>query len=379
MMWIHCRSVLVLGLLLLGAGCPCVPPPATPPATLEQLIDQQVGSLVENNVTAGAAVAVLRGGEVQTFFYGETAEGNTTPPDAHTEFEIGSVTKTFTGALLALLVAEGTVGLDDTLESFLPVGVNVPSFDGQEITLRHLATHTSALPSAPDDVPLGPLNDPFSKFSWQDVYDYLNRYQLTRAPGTEYDYSNLAIALLGHALERATGTPYRQLIHERLLTPLGLADSAFDLDEEQLTRFAAPHTTSLLGPYFCQPPQPAYRWNLGIFAAAGGLRSTLDDMVQYLRANLAARENALAPAADLLYAPQITLSPELQVAITWHRLRLENGHTVVWHNGQTGGYGAFFGFVPETGDGLVILSNTDTTAALDQAAVAIYESMGALP
>ncbi len=360
-------------------GCPCEPDLSGSPTTLKQLVDQQVGSIVEANKAAGIAVAVVRGDAVDTFYYGETVLGEGQAPNANTQFEIGSVTKTFTGALFALMVADGVVALDTPLQDLLPEGVSAPTFQGQQIVLGDLASHASGLPGLPSNLLPIPISDPYRNYTLEKLYKFLNDYELTRAPRSAYEYSNLGMALLGHVLELKAGKPYAQLIQERILTPLGLNDTAIELSAEQSGRLAAPYSAALLSDFFCVKPREASNWNIGIFAPAGALRSTLNDMVAYLKANRDASTNALAPVADILYAPRFTASDMVKVALAWHRAESPGGLDIVWHNGETGAYCSFVGFVPETGTGVVILANTSASLYTDTAAINILDGLAQRP
>jgi len=371
--------VAALSIALVGSGCPCVPVTGDPPATVQQLVDQEVGALIDSNKIVGASVAIVRGDQVQKFFYGETAAGNGTPPNADTIFEIGSVTKTFTGALLALLVADGVVSLDTPIQDLLPEGVRAPSYQGQAITLRHLASHGSGLPGIPTNLIPLPLSDPYKRYTRDDLYAFLNKYTLPRAPGSAYEYSNLGMSLLGLLLELKAGTPYEQLVQERILTPLGLGDTAFALSPDQAARFAAPHEAGLLADLFCRKPGKGANWTLGEFLPAGAIKSTLDDMVAYAIANRDAATNALAPAADILYTPILTASDQVQVAIAWHIAVTPGGQELTWHNGETGGYCSFVGFDRETQTCVIILSNTIASQFTDNAAINIADALPALP
>jgi CubicO group peptidase (beta-lactamase class C family) len=351
------------------------------PQNVQELVDRQVGLLVQQKKLAGAAVAVLRSGDVQTFFYGEAKSGSSQAPNADTLYETGSVTKTFTAAGLALLVAEGVVALDTPVQELLPPGTRVPDWNGRKITLGDLASHLSGLPGLPTNLKVGlaNLNDPYADYTISDLYEFLAEYELTREPGTACEYSNLGFALLGHALTLKSGLTYEQFIQTRLLDPLGLSDSAFELSPGQAARFAPPCRVSpfrSLG----WGPVPARNWNLGIFAPAGALKSTLNDMVRYLKANMEPETTVLAGAASLLYTPRFVVTDEVKVALGWHTLSTADGSgEFIWHNGETGGYCSFVGFNAQNATGVVILSNTVAAKYTDPAAINILNGLDALP
>lgn len=360
-------------------GCPCTPGGGPAPTTLQQLVDQEVGSVVDSRKAVGIAAAVIRGDQVSRFYYGETVKGSGKAPDANTEFEIGSVTKTFTSALFGLMLADGVVTLDTPLQDLLPSSVHVPEYQGQKILLRHLASHLSGLPTVPTNMDFVPLKDPYRDYTLENLYDFLGGYTLTRAPGSAYEYSNMGMSLLGIALSLKAGLPYEQLVEDRVLTPLGLADTVFNLSDAQHARLAAPYRESLLADYACVPPVAWSEWHIGPFAPAGALHSTLEDFVRYAQANLHATENALAPAADLLYTPRFTVSDQIEVALGWHHVHTPTGLDVVFHDGETGSYCSFLGFVPATGEAVVLLANTSAAVFTDGAGFHVLDGLHALP
>ena len=139
------------------------------------------------------------------FSYGETSFESGSVPNEHNVYEIGSVTKPFTGTLLAEMASRGEVSLNDPVKSLLPASVDVPERNGIQINLRHLATHASGFP---DNLPFTEQDDPvnpFAKIAEQEVYEFLKDYQLPRLPGSEFEYSNLGVGLLGHALALRLG------------------------------------------------------------------------------------------------------------------------------------------------------------------------------
>jgi CubicO group peptidase (beta-lactamase class C family) len=351
------------------------------PQNVQELVNQQVGLLVQQKKLASAAVAVVRGDDVQTFFYGAVKSGNSQAPNADTLYEIGSVTKTFTAAVLALLVADGVVALDTPVQDLLPPGTRVPDWNGRKISLGDLASHISGLPGLPTNLKIGlsNLQDPYADYTISDLYDFLADYELKREPGTAYEYSNLGVALLGQALALKSGSTYEQVIQTRLLDPLGLSDSAFELNPGQAARFAPPFRESLFRSVGCGPV-PGRNWNLGIFTPAGALKSTLKDMVRYIKANMEPETTVLAEAASLLYTARFVVTEEVKVALGWHTLATAAGaDEIIWHNGETGGYCSFVGFNAQRGTGVVILSNTVAATYTDPAAITILTGLDALP
>ena len=193
----------------------------------------------------GLVVGCLAGGEQRVVGYGRLRREAQDPPDGGTVFEIGSITKVFTGLLLADLAEQGLVGLDDPLASYLPASVRVPTRGGRQITLGDLASHAGGLPRNPKGTLrrwLGDRHNPNAGLSVEELYAGLARTRLRRRPGQRVKYSNLGAGLLGQALARAAGQPYEALVRERICVPLGMPDTVVTLTGEQTARLATGYT-----------------------------------------------------------------------------------------------------------------------------------------
>jgi CubicO group peptidase (beta-lactamase class C family) len=240
---------------------------------------------------AGMVVGVLWGGEQRIGAYGVLNECGQAPSE-HTVFEIGSVTKVFTALALADMVLRGDVALDDPVRKCLPATVHMPSWRGEEITLLHLATHTSSLPRLPDNLAktIKHQANPYANYQVSDMYEFLSSYKLGRPLGSREEYSNLGMGLLGHALELVAGKSYEELVRERILQPLGMNDTSIALSTDQLGRLAPGHTCDgkLTG-----------NWDTPALAACGAFRSTMHDMLVFIEANMRPAASPLAPAIRL--------------------------------------------------------------------------------
>lgn len=279
---------------------------------------------------------------------GRRAAAGPGPVDGRTVFEVGSLSKVFTGMLLADMAVRGEVGLEDPVASHLPDSVRVPTFDGAAITLLDLATHTSGLPRIPDNLPFTDLNDPYRGYEVPHLYAFLAGHELTRRPGSGFEYSNLGMGLLGHALAHRGGASYETLVRERILEPLGMEDTRITLNPSMEGRRASGHSPDL---------EPVPNWNMGVLAPAGGWHSTGQDLLRFLEALLDPPVGRWAEVAALAMEPRREAGGAgLRIGLGWHMLE-GNGNRVVWHNGITGGYYAFVGLDPTATRGSVVLSN----------------------
>lgn len=249
----------------------------------------------------GIVIGATRNGETAVSGFGETAKGSGTAPDADTLMRVGSVTKVFTGATLASLVADGTVNFTDTLEERLGWNVAVPQKGGRPIRLIDLATHTSGLPREAAREP-GPADAPFSTLTKKTYVDALGADPQLFPAGTGGLYSNFGFDMLAAALGSAAGTPYRALLARRVLEPAGLTDTVF-----------APRAGDSLmqGHDFDGSPLPDVA-TTPVMAGASGLYSTAGDMLKWLQWHLddAAGENAEMRLLDhAAYVQRDGLSP----------------------------------------------------------------------
>jgi D-alanyl-D-alanine-carboxypeptidase/D-alanyl-D-alanine-endopeptidase len=352
------QMIRVIALVAL-AGAATVPARAQPSAVPS---DAEIRKILIDRIDAqkqsvGIVVGIIEPAGRRVVAYGQLAKDDSRPLNGDTLYEIGSITKVFTSLLLADAVGRGEVALTDPVAKFLPAKVKVPERGGRAITLLDLATHTSGLPRMPTNfAPKDPAN-PYADYSVENIYAFLGGYHLPRDIGSQYEYSNFGAGLLGHALVlRTRSTDYEALIHARVLAPLGMTSTAITLSPEMKARFAAGHGATL---------QPVANWDVGALAAAGGLRSSANDMLTFLAANLGYVETPLAPAmATMLTARRPTTIPNTSIGLAWHVLSAHDKE-IVWHNGGTAGYRTFIGYEARARVGVVVLSNAGTPAGPD--------------
>lgn len=365
------RCVSFVATLLCCTACPAESP--TPPENLRELVDQQVGQLINDRLVIGAAVGVVLDGTSHEFYLGSNVKDAAQAPTASTLYEIGSITKVFTGTALAAMHLSDALPLDTPVSTLLPAGTVVPTFREQAITLAHLAEQNSGLPRLPDN--FGNDADPYANYTAEKMYAFLLRHQLRRAPGAEYEYSNLAVGLLGHALALRAGQSYEAMMQSRILTPLGMTSTYVHTPETERGRVAQGYgvTLDLFGVRIHSTEAP---WTWDALAGAGALRSTLPDMMRFLRAAMGG-DTPLKEAFALSQQQRFEFAPNNGVGLNWHLSKeLASGSTLVWHNGGTGGYHSFLGF--RDGVGVVVLANTSTDE-IDNAAVGILDGVGSLP
>ena len=280
--------------------------------------------------------------------HGARTQGDPRPVDGDTLFEIGSITKVFTALLLADMVRRGEVALSDPVAKYLPPDVKIPERNGRSITLQDLSMHVSGLPRMPANFRPKDETDPFADYRVEDLYQFLSGHELRRDIGSRYEYSNLAMGLLGHVLARRAGMDYEELVRERVIAPLGLRSTGIALPADMKDRLTPGHDEHL-----DQVPN----WHLPTLAGAGALRSTTNDLLAFLAAHLGFEKS---PLADAMAAMRSVRGPRAdggrEMALGWLVSRIGD-REIMWHNGATGGYWTFIGFDLKNRLGVVVLSN----------------------
>ena len=321
-----------------------------PTAARGELLRRTVAALGRRHVGAVAGILDLADGQPLISGTGSLRAANGPAPDADTTFEIGSITKTFTALALAQAVVTGRLSLDTPVRVILPAGTAVPFRDAVEITVEHLARHTSGLPRSPQRLGLRAVwaavargEDPYVPINTPVLLERLSRTRLRKTPGKGHTrYSNFGAAVLGVALTQVYGrATYREMIEDVVLQPLGL------------TATTAEGKTEAEGHAFRRRPAP--NWHLDGLAGAGALRSTARDLLSYVGAQLQPDQTPLAEAIRLTH---VLLEPaaRMTVGLGWMR-SLSRAGPMFWHNGGTGGFRSFAGFLPDRGVAAVVLVN----------------------
>jgi len=312
---------------------------------------------VDNKRSVSIAVGIITQMDKKVICAGNVSNNSTLQADGNTVYEIGSITKVFTSLLLADMVIKKQIALNDPISKFLPDSVKVPTRNGREITLVDLATQTSGLPRMPANFnPKNPAN-PYADYTENQLYTFLSNYDLTRDIGSRYEYSNYGVALLGKILTIVAGSDYETLVKERICRVLQMNNTTIALDDDQKRRLAIGHNN--LG-------KPVSNWDLPVFAGAGALRSTINDMLLgFIKSDL---DSAIRLSHIIRDS---TGSPGLDIALGWHVLKRYDKQ-IFWHNGGTGGYRTFIGLDKESKTGVVVLSNSANS--VDDIALHILEA-----
>ncbi len=307
---------------------------------LNERMDRELNQAIVIGVVTSMGEEYLTAGNLEA--------GDPTKPDKNTIFEIGGVTKVFTAATVSDLVQARQLTWKTTAAALLPQDAQPPIFDGEYINLHQLATHSSGLPPQPLDLkPADPAN-PLADYDEAALYRDLPMTGYGFRPGSNYVHSDLGYGLLGHLLELRMGQPYEEIVTERITGPLKLKDTVVTLSEEQQKRLAPPH----------EGLSPAKSTDWGVLQGAGALKSTAEDLLQYLKAQMGMIKTSKVKAFSVTHTPIVPTGDKDTLSGYGWQITNKEGTTVFWHNGLTGGYAAFIGFNPGRRIGVAVLTNT---------------------
>lgn len=365
---------LLLGLAAGAVGCRTaatrrvddpVPGAAAPRAGtgIEAEADALVKPLLADGTAYGMVVGVVTpDGTTRTFGYGKTGRpGDIGPPDGHTIFQIGSLSKLFTETLFIQLAAEHQLRFEDTVRDTLPEAVSVASAAGT-MTLYELATHTAGLPREPFGLAqlqalvrylltgsniYAPLTTPY-------VLKYLRHSHPHFRERGRFYYSNLGFGLLGYMIHERTGRPTADLIAEKICRPLKMNDSVFVLDDDQESRLAVGHVGNQACWKFANTELPP--WDMGEFMGpVGGMFSSVNDLLIFAEANLGLIPSALNPSLKATQQVQVETARGGE-AFGWITSKYGN-RTLTFKDGMVSGYCSFIGMDVETKVAVVVLAN----------------------
>jgi CubicO group peptidase (beta-lactamase class C family) len=299
---------------------------------LEAVLSKQIGA----NGNVGAVVGVYHGGQIKFLSLGEVKKGTGKKPDENTIFEIGSITKTMTGLLLADAIEENKVKDDATLGDLKKSWQN--SKVG-EITLEELATHRSGLPRLPCNLKIKNELDPYADYSETNLLDgvkdsaFSEKCKLEKHPTEKKMYSNWGASLLGYALASAQKTKFQDLFQKKISKSFELTQTTFELSKEQKSKLAQGYD---------EKGNEVPIWHRQALLGQGGVFSNATDLMNYAQGYL---HPDVTP-----FAKAIKRSGNY----FWNKTRTGS----LWHNGETGGYSSLIKIYPAHDLAVFYLSNT---------------------
>jgi CubicO group peptidase (beta-lactamase class C family) len=308
----------------------------------------------------GIVVGLVDANGSRVVSYGNLVNGADQKIDGDTLFDIASITKPFTGLLLQDMIERGEMRLDDPVAKYLPASVKMPTYGGKHITLRHLAAHTSGLPHFAENLVSKRVDNPFADYGAQELYAFLSAYKLVYDPGTTFEYSSLGMSLLGHAIALKAGSDYESLVVQRICRPLKMDSTRITLTPELKSRFATGHN---------QFGEPVPSWDRQTLLGGSALRSTANDLLKFLSANLGLTPTHLTPLMEKTHVTQLVRAiPETDIGLAWMITRL-HGTRIVHHGGEAPGYCSVIALDKKRRRGVVVLVSSHNGADADAIAM----------
>ncbi len=319
---------------------------------LDKTVDSLARTYIDLANTAGLSIGVIENGQILTYHYGETDKKSMKLPTNNTLYEIGSITKTFTGLLLAQAVFEKKIDLMADIRQYLPEKYPNLTFENQPILIQHLANHTAGLVSFPsEDIAAKPNFDarnPYKHYTSDHVLAYLHTVKLERKPGEKAEYSNFATGLMGIILEKVYGMSYEALLKKYITDPLSTPSIKITLSDADKANFATAHDEN---------GNTTSHWDITGLGAAGAIRANLTDMLRYAQLN----RDAETEAIRLAQTPTFRQNKSTQTGLYWQLQTNSKGQLIVWHNGGTGGFSTFCGFLKEKKLAIVVMANSSVS------------------
>ena len=313
-------------------------------------VEKHLMPLIEAEVIPGAVVGVYRDGEASFYPIGtldyEGVDGEEMPT-AETLYEIGSISKVLTGVLFADAIRRGEVTKDTLVDDLLPEGVDAMDFDGTEVALWHLTTHSSGWPTSPANLRPTDPDRPYFGYTEEKLYEFISKVEPKREPGTEFEYSNISVGLLGTLIAKNAGVGYEELVMERVIEPLGIEGFRIAMDDEERGRLA-PATS---GGRATKPYE-----SLGVLDPAGMWIASAPELLEFAAANLTDGEGEIYESLQMARKPMFK-NDYGQVCFGWMLARDGSSY---WHNGKTGGYSSYMASNPVLQTAVVVLTNGAT-------------------
>jgi CubicO group peptidase (beta-lactamase class C family) len=312
---------------------------------LDTVVQNAVRPYMSNSNVCGLSIGILKDGAMYFYDYGETEKGNGKLPANNSIYEIGSITKTFTGLLLANAVREGRAALTDDIRKYLEGDFPDLQFAGQPIQLVHLSNHTSRLPSQPLVYGTNQsLFDPSIKYNQAILTDVLHHVKIDTLPGTKAEYSNFAVGLLGTVLEKIYGLTYEEILHRFITQPYRMVHTKISLAKPDFERYAQGYD---------EEGNPASYWRNQPAEPAGGVRSTAKDMLVYIGEQLNRNNNSTTLTHQLTFGNE-----KRGRGLGWSISTTREGNHLRWsHDGGTDGFTSLCLIYPELDAGIILLTN----------------------
>lgn len=342
---------------------------------MDSVVHTSVIPFMSDSSKIGISIGVYKSGKSYFYNYGSTQKENKTLPTNNTVYEIGSISKTFTGTLLAQAVKDKKVNIDDDIRLYLDGSYPNLEYRGQPVRLFHLVSHISGLPFFLPDNPNLFQNANFDtlpftiyniqqNYSKQQFFEDLHKVKLDTIPGFKFQYSNSGAQLLKYILERVYNMPYDKLLKTFITNPLKM--------ENTNSLFSKNNTRLLVKGYNAKGNIMPY--NPQILDAAGGIFSTVADMLQYIKFHLD-ETNEIVALSHKITRGNIN---KHALGLNWQEQLTSMKYKKIWQSGGTFGFSSYCVIYPELNIGIVLLTNEsdpNTQSGLEEIADKIFKNI----
>lgn len=361
-------NAFALSAALLGAGCSAG---KATPKDLGADIDQVAQTLIEQPPLHAASIGVVYRGRTFIRHRGDMETGKPGPPTDATVYEIGSLSKTLAGTLMANAVLEGRLGLEDDIRMYLQGDYPNLQYQGHPIRVRHLLSHTSGLPNMlperantvledfTDHRTPAELNAIYAGYGKADFLRDLHAVQIPRMPGKEYAYSSVGTQLSAHILERVHQRDYEPLLRDFFRDSAGMTGVRINLGDAETPRLAVGYHSDNPLP---TTPMPQLPWG-----ASGNVKATVPDMVKYLQFEL-----ANGPVVKESHRTLATFDDDFSIGYFWNIVSGDDRKGVYYaHHGGVPRSQCYIYIVPKHDLGIFVITNQsgDQTARAMEAAI----------
>lgn len=316
----------------------------------DKLVQREASVYMEDPARVGISIGIFKDGKSYFYNYGTTELGKSKLPTSKSVYEIASITKTFTGTLLAHALRDRKIKLNDDIRKYLNGNYTNLEFDKQPITIAHLTNHSSGLPQflpdqsetfkKPMDSVAFALSKFYKNYSKKKFYENLYEAKMAFKPGTDYKYSNAGTQIAGDILEKVYHKSYEKLLSEYITKPLKMNHTIISTDSVKLMTC------------YNEKGKVMPRNITTIMAPTGGILSTTEDLVKYMQYHLSQNDKYVA----LSHTPVVKTEGD-QTGLFWRIHTYEDGTKTIYHTGGTFGFSGVLQIYPSKNMGVVILSN----------------------
>jgi len=336
-------------------------------ARLDSIVNEAAKTFMSDTTQVGLSIGIIKDEIMYTFHYGSTEKGKELLPTNSTIYEIGSISKTFTGTLLAQAMIDKKVNLNDDIRKYLTSSYPNLEYQGHLIKIVHLANHTSGLPLLLPDIPQlfqypqdsipGLITALYRNYTSDSFWRDLHKIEIRTQPGGNANYSNVGAQLIGLILERTYNQSYGALVKKYITEPLGMTYTNVTYTEGAIKRRFAKG-------YNRRGIRMPYNHTLSILQPAGGICSTVTDMLKYIKMHLNEKNSII----NLCHRATFGDTNSSAMGLFWEITRRPDGKLIIWHAGATFGFSSYCALFPYLNLGIIVLSNEYDMRSLEKLA-----------